>query len=156
MEGFAIALERVKANQALSADEFNNLHKDFKVEDAGGNVWTVGIHTRKWHQLAEGNWVPKQPPEAFYIDESVLTSLQSVSKNCGGEQGAVPAGLTAQNATCSQCGASLRPGKKFCTLCGGTAQPAVSGVGGAKVCPQCKQTVAVSKRFCPHCGLRLA
>ena len=46
--------------------------------------------------------------------------------------------------TCSQCGAAVRAGMKFCSQCGqGLAEPR---------CRQCGHSLATGERFCGACG----
>ena len=52
-------------------------------------------------------------------------------------------------ATCTQCGATLPAGAKFCLNCGQKVEAAPPE--GTIVCPTCGKTVAKGK-FCPECG----
>ncbi len=139
MESFSKALETVKQHKSLSTEQFNSLHTHFQAEDASGVVWTVGIHTRKWHRIEQGKWVQGYPPEALYLDENLLKELQELGQ--------------AQAATsCKQCGATLQPGKKFCSACG----TPVGAEPQPRRCSRCGQEVAVGKKFCHACGTRVA
>lgn len=60
--------------------------------------------------------------------------------------GAAPAEASVPTAKCSNCGADLPAGAKFCLECGEKVVAA-----GMIVCPQCGNTVPKGK-FCPECG----
>ena len=47
---------------------------------------------------------------------------------------------------CSNCGADLDPGDKYCVSCGCAA---------GSSCPQCSQPITKDARFCPNCGAQL-
>jgi hypothetical protein len=150
MEAFARALETTKNSKELPAEQFNALHANFRAEDTAGGVWTVGIHTAKWHRLEQGKWAPGNPPESLALDEQVLEALQTLAPlpkvNQPGEREATPGGMA-----CSRCGIRIKPGKKFCPGCGAPA----TGSPVARVaqrCPRCGQTVAAGKKFCSSCG----
>jgi ribosomal protein L37E len=149
MEGFAITLERAKAD--LSADEFNNLHREFQAEDASGKFWTVGIHTRSWHRLDQGRWVSDTPPEGLFLNEKTFATLQSL----------MPAGPAtsgqpvAQATTCQRCGAQLLPGKNSCTSCGTPISASPPIAAAQQPCPRCGRQVPADKNFCTGCGSRL-
>ncbi len=55
-----------------------------------------------------------------------------------------PAAGAAPGATCRSCQKPLRPGDKFCRLCGATV--------GASACPRCGAPREGSDRFCGVCG----
>lgn len=52
-----------------------------------------------------------------------------------------------QGVICAKCGASNKPGVKFCGQCGNKL---------AKTCPKCGEAVEDKHKFCPNCGLSLA
>jgi hypothetical protein len=134
METFAKTLEAAKERKTLPADAFNSLHAHFQAEDGNGAIWTVGIHTRKWHRLEKGKWTPAYPPETLYMDENLAAELEK---------------LTAGRA-CRQCGRALPPGKNFCSACGARAE--VEPL--TRCCPQCSQEVPPGRNFCAACGTR--
>ena len=51
------------------------------------------------------------------------------------------------------CGILLRPGAKFCHLCGIVAM--TDACKGEQRCPECSQPKRQGASFCPHCGNRL-
>ena len=55
-------------------------------------------------------------------------------------------------AKCSQCGAEVRDGAKFCEICGAKIEEKPQ----PNVCPQCGQEVAPGQVFCTNCGCKLA
>ncbi|HJK53672.1 MAG TPA: zinc ribbon domain-containing protein, partial [Methanocorpusculum sp.] len=52
-----------------------------------------------------------------------------------------------ESGRCTNCGAVLQPGAKFCPECG-------TKVGSPK-CPACGSEVAAGAKFCPECGQKL-
>ena len=63
--------------------------------------------------------------------------------------------------TCPNCGAVVKPGKKFCGGCGVQVSepgPPEAGAGGNResACPNCGAAVSASKRFCGSCGAIVA
>jgi hypothetical protein len=52
---------------------------------------------------------------------------------------------------CSNCGATIQPGNRFCTKCGANVQP---NFQNRLVCA-CGNHVAPGSRFCPDCGATL-
>lgn len=54
-------------------------------------------------------------------------------------------------AKCSQCGAEVREGAKFCEMCGAKIEEKPQ----PNVCPQCGQEYAPGQAFCSNCGYRL-
>ena len=64
-------------------------------------------------------------------------------------------------ATCTQCGAELKPGTKFCENCGaawvgwtggwGTAAGCAAGFGADTFAPQFSQNLAPGFNSAPHC-----
>jgi ribosomal protein L37E len=151
MESFATILEHAKANQVLSAEEFKNLHREFQAEDASGNFWTVGIHTRSWHRLDQGHWVSDTPPEGLFLNEKTFNRLQSLMP-----AGPVTSGQpVAQATTCQRCGAQLRPGKNFCTSCGTPISASPPIAAAQRLCPRCGKQVPAGKNFCTACGNHL-
>jgi len=150
VEAIARALESAKQNQALPADEFNALHAKFRAEDAVGGVWTVGIHTAKWHRLDQGKWVSANPPESLSLDEQLLQALQKIVPKSTAEPIKSNVG---PEAVCSQCGSKIKAGKKFCATCGApvTTSPATPV---DRSCSRCGQTVPARKKFCTSCGLQ--
>lgn len=83
METFALALELAKQGKTLAEETFSDLHARFRARDPQGNVWTIGIHTRRWHRLVQGGgqkrWVAGAPPERLDINQDTLASLESLS-----------------------------------------------------------------------------
>ena len=76
--------------------------------------------------------------------------------NCGAK---VPAGtkfcpecgqkmVPAAGLTCTNCGAALAPGAKFCPECG-------TKVETVRRCPKCNAVVPAGTKFCPECGQKL-
>ncbi len=76
--------------------------------------------------------------------------------NCGAK---VPAGtkfcpecgqkmVLAAGLTCTNCGAALAPGAKFCPECG-------TKVETVRRCPKCNAVVPAGTKFCPECGQKL-
>ncbi len=63
----------------------------------------------------------------------------------GGAAGAAAASGAA--AFCTECGAQVPPGAKFCPGCGTKL--------GAPGCPKCGQPVPPGAKFCPNCGEKL-
>lgn len=49
---------------------------------------------------------------------------------------------------CTECGAALTPGAKFCPECG-------KPVPSAAVCPQCGAKLSPNAKFCPECGTKV-
>ena len=151
MEGFAIVLERAKANQLLSADEFNNLHREFQAEDASGKFWTVGIHTRSWHRLDQGRWVSDTPPEGLFLNEKTFNTLQSL----------MPAGPStsgqpvAQATTCQRCGAQLLAGNNLCTNCSTPISASPPIAAAQRLCTRCGRRVPADQNICAGCGSHL-
>jgi hypothetical protein len=62
------------------------------------------------------------------------------------DQPAAPTGAPAAGPACSNCGAALSPGAKFCPACG-TAVPA-----GPRFCSQCGSELSPGAKFCAQCG----
>jgi hypothetical protein len=56
-------------------------------------------------------------------------------------------------ATCSACGETLRPGARFCKVCGTPQAP--SGTPQAITCAHCGKTLRPGSRFCAKCGHRV-
>ena len=50
---------------------------------------------------------------------------------------------------CSRCGQVLRPGARFCPICG-------QAVPSGPVCPGCQSAVRPGARFCARCGRPVA
>lgn len=50
--------------------------------------------------------------------------------------------------TCTNCGAALAPGAKFCPECG-------TKVETVRRCPKCNAVVPAGTKFCPECGQKL-
>lgn len=156
METFASLLGSTKTKQALSPEAFDQLHTQFRAEDANGGMWTVGIHTRKWHRREQGQWVAAaNPPEAVYLDGQLITALQALMSPGPPVTGPAGTGPATPDTTCSRCGATIPPNKKFCPTCGNPvmASPPVAPV--AQRCPRCGQTVPAGKKFCVACGTRV-
>lgn len=63
-----------------------------------------------------------------------------------------PPVIAASEATiaCSECGASLSPGEKFCDNCGAPAEKPAPGV-----CEQCGATLKPGAKFCNGCGTKV-
>lgn len=151
MEVFGQLLETIKQQETLSRDEFDELHTQFHGEDAGGTRWTVGIHTRTWNRREQGQWVAGAPPEELQMEAGVATALwELLSKQWAA--GGSPAPV--ENPVCNRCGAQLKPGKRFCSVCGSPAMaaPTAPGVPAERRCPRCGQLVPVRKKFCTTCG----
>lgn len=72
------------------------------------------------------------------------------SMNTGNPGGAPAAAPAAETVTCSQCGATLPAGTKFCNECGSKVIPA-----GMIACPHCGATLAAGAKFCNECGGRV-
>jgi RNA polymerase subunit RPABC4/transcription elongation factor Spt4 len=149
MEAFARILETAKNNQLLSVEEFSALHAKFRAQDAAGGIWTVGIHTTKWHRLDQGKWTPASPPESLSLEEQLVAALQKLSLPAAGTD------ATKQNAeqlavSCGQCGSLIKTGKKFCPGCGTPVSAPLTA--GERSCPYCGQTVPIQKKFCTGCG----
>jgi subtilisin family serine protease len=53
-----------------------------------------------------------------------------------------------QTARCGQCGAAVRAGARFCSVCGHPREPASE----ARYCPHCGAPLRVGGRFCSRCG----
>jgi VWFA-related protein len=53
---------------------------------------------------------------------------------------------------CAQCGKPMRPGAKFCQLCGQPVSDAL--VGDVTQCPNCGQSAQPGAKFCSKCGYR--
>ena len=153
MEAFARNLETAKKSQALPAEEFNALHTKFGAEDAAGGVWTVGIHTTKWHRLDSGKWTPGNPPDSLALDEQVVEALQKLATPSTPTQ---PVNSDAELSVtiCARCGAKVKAGKTFCSACGSPVS-ALPVTLVARPCPRCGQTVPAGKKFCTACGMRL-
>jgi subtilisin family serine protease len=49
---------------------------------------------------------------------------------------------------CSRCGATIRPGARFCSACGQSREP----VAQQRQCPHCGAALRAGGRFCPKCG----
>lgn len=83
MEEFSATLESAKKKQSLPEAAFNDLHARFRALDDAGNVWTVGIHTRRWHRLdvsgGQKRWVADLPPERLNIKADTLVSIQALA-----------------------------------------------------------------------------
>jgi len=58
--------------------------------------------------------------------------------------------VPARPARCSQCGAPLPPGARFCPECGRPPRPA----RGPRACPHCGARLKEGARFCSSCGKR--
>jgi len=55
--------------------------------------------------------------------------------------------------TCQHCGSTLRPGAKFCSVCG---EPTPNRAASAStVCPQCGNPLRPGAKFCGRCGMRM-
>jgi hypothetical protein len=151
MEAFARSLETAKKNQVLPTDEFNALHARFRAEDAAGGVWTIGIHTAKWHRLDQGKWAPANPPESLSLDEQLLSKLQTLAPVPTAEP--IKPNVETAAEVCTQCGSRIKPGKKFCASCG-TPVMASPAMPVERRCPHCGQLVPARKKFCTGCGLQ--
>src|SRR5258706_16201499 len=53
----------------------------------------------------------------------------------------------AQEATCPECKAALKPGAKFCGSCGAKIPE--------KLCAGCKMVLKPGAKFCPGCGMKV-
>jgi hypothetical protein len=95
MEEFSATIESAKKKKSLPEAAFNDLHARFRALDDAGAVWTVGIHTRRWHRLDESGgqkrWVADLPPERLNIKADTLTSLQALAAAPGVARRPAPA-----------------------------------------------------------------
>lgn len=56
-------------------------------------------------------------------------------------------------ATCAQCGAPLKPGHRFCQVCGTAAAIALPA---SVACPKCGASLKAGAKFCGACGATIA
>ncbi len=101
------------------------------------------LHRWQQRQLEGATAVPTPPPFYPPAPPQVLPSPPS-----SGAQ------IIASPQSCSQCGYSITPGKKFCPQCG---QPAVNAVPPAPTlasfyCRHCGNLLRAGAKFCAHCG----
>ena len=91
MEAFALALELAKQRKSLAEETFNDLHARFRARDPQGNVWTIGIHTRRWHRLVQSGgqkkWVAGAPPDRLNLNPDTRASLESLAPADSGSRG---------------------------------------------------------------------
>ena len=78
METFASALQAAQQHHTLPPEQFKALHAQFRAQDANGTMWTVGVHTRKWHRLTQSGWAPGTPPEELHLAAQVITALEKL------------------------------------------------------------------------------
>jgi len=96
-----------------------------------------------------------QPGTGQAAAQNPAENMETCS-NCGAK---VPAGtkfcpecgqkmVPAAGLTCTNCGAALAPGAKFCPECG-------TKVETVRRCPKCNAVVPAGTKFCPECGQKL-
>ena len=67
----------------------------------------------------------------------------------------IPQHLSQGDAVCSNCGANLLPGLKFCKQCGTPVQATASqpaSDNGARICLNCGEKIDPWNKFCKNCG----
>ena len=133
---------------------------DNVVVEIGGAKWMdKGVATGigllvLWPTLVTagiGAWQQSQ------LDDRAWEIIESHISAHGGHAavgpGAMPiATQTVPSVKCENCGATLRPGAKFCEQCGAAApKPEPEAT-----CPNCGQPVRPDAKFCDNCGTSLA
>ncbi len=95
-------------------------------------------------------------PSAGQVSAQKPAEKMETCSNCGAK---VPVGtkfcpecgqkmVPATGLTCTNCGAALAPGTKFCPECG-------TKVETVRRCPKCNAVVPAGTKFCPECGQKL-
>lgn len=180
MEALARALAEACRSGAIRRDQYAALHRRFTAFDAEGTKWTYGLSSRKWHRARGGRWVPAIPPGKLSIDGALMREIDLLPAGPAPHKKEPPRRdpeLTSElprpkslqatpppkpaPAKCSQCGAPVREGKKFCGECGKpyapppkAAAPRPAKPAGPAKCPnnRCGRTIPAGKKFCPACG----
>ena len=90
------------------------------------------------------------------LDDRAWEIVENYISSHGGQAavgpGAAPiATQTVPSVKCASCGATLRPGAKFCEQCGAEAPKPEP----EPVCPACGEPVRPDSKFCDNCGASL-
>jgi len=93
-------------------------------------------------------------PEPVAVPESVVPSPAPPKTHPVSQQQATPA------PACRKCGNPLKPGAKFCGVCGSATGAAGKGetmanVPQSQICPSCGNSLTPGKKFCGSCGYKL-
>lgn len=56
---------------------------------------------------------------------------------------------------CPHCGTDIRPGARFCGICGKSLHEEPAARSGSANCPHCGMPLKTDAKFCPHCGMSI-
>lgn len=136
VEAMAAALRFARDAHQLPPEEFAALHARFRVFDERDTAWTVALTQLGWHRLEVNRWVPRTPPDKFYMRRKAYWAILA---------------LVAKEPACPACGSPLRDRSNFCLRCGTPARRITST---QRRCPnvRCGMPAAPGKKFCTSCG----
>ncbi len=76
MEALAVALKSAHDDGKLSDSEYKKLHAKFYGTDPSGELWTVSLKGKLWHQKIKGKWVAvDKHPQKISLSSDVVNAL---------------------------------------------------------------------------------
>jgi hypothetical protein len=81
--------------------------------------------------------------------------LEPVDRYLAALASSAPVSSPAVEAVCRKCGSPLKPGKKFCGVCGAPIKQSSTAIPENHTCPKCGNGLKPGVKFCSHCGNKL-
>lgn len=168
LEQRALREKQVTEAEALSAERESLLIalRDLDFDHATGKITTEDYTPQRAELVTRGVAILKQL-DALGVSTTTVSAEDEIERAIAARRtrpvagDAIEAAVAARRngkaqagPVCTQCGAALKPGDRFCGSCGAviTTQPAVTG----PQCANCGEALTTDDRFCGHCGAKVA